>query len=66
MILYKIPFTNQSSYETISKIFDDNNTFFRPKCAPIENFLKDEDVEGLDADCQPMSIGWEFKLENIV
>lgn len=64
-----IPFTNRSSYETISKIFDDkenNNTFFRPKCAPIEDFLKDEDVEGLDTDCQQMCVGWEFKLENIV
>lgn len=64
-----ISFTNKTSYETISKVFDNkenNNRFLRPKCAPIENFLKNEGVEGLDADCQPMSIGWEFKLENIV
>lgn len=64
-----IPFTNKTSYETISKVFDDKENskrFFQPKCHPIEDFLKDEGAEGLDAATQPLCIGWEFKLENIL
>ena len=69
MILYKIPFTNKASYETISKVFDDkenSNRFLQPTCEHIEDFLKDDGVEGLDADSQQITIGWEFKLEDIL
>lgn len=64
-----IPFTNKASYETISKVFDDkenSNRFLQPTCEHIEDFLKDEGVEGLDVDSQQIYIGWEFKLENII
>ena len=64
-----IPFTNKASYETISKVFDDkenSNRFLQPTCEHIEDFLKDEGVEGLDADSQQITIGWEFKLEDIL
>ena len=53
----------------ISKVFDDkekSNRFLQPTCEHIEDFLKDEGVEGLDADSQQICIGWEFKLEDIL
>lgn len=61
-----IPFSNADSYIKISDIFDKaGKRFWQPKMQPIEDFLPSDNSECLETDKTLVTIGWQFKLDDL-